>query len=136
MTEHPAAPAVPESYKGDRHRPTMHSFEQVNWENAQQETRIGVLQEMVAILLNRLDEVIAERDAIADDEQAAVVEWARIEAEARATARKEVLDVERVADDVRWGYSKSEYSRGFNDGIDALIARLDSLSTDTREEPT
>lgn len=40
-------------------RPTAHTFEQVNWENAEEETRIGVLQEMVAILLNRLDEYVA-----------------------------------------------------------------------------
>jgi hypothetical protein len=37
-------------------RQTAHTFEQINWEYAEQETRIGVLQEMVAILLNRLDE--------------------------------------------------------------------------------
>jgi hypothetical protein len=32
--------------------------------------------------------------------------------------------IERLADDVRRGFPKSEYARGFNDGIDALIARL------------
>jgi hypothetical protein len=32
--------------------------------------------------------------------------------------------IERLADDVRWGFPKSEYARGFNAGIGALIARL------------
>ena len=38
--------------------------------------------------------------------------------------------LERLADDVRWGFVKSEYARGFNDGIDAFIARLMEEETD------
>jgi hypothetical protein len=34
--------------------PIVHSFEDFNWDGAENETRIGVLQEMVAVLLNRL----------------------------------------------------------------------------------
>jgi|GEM_PF-3928527 len=34
------------------------------------------------------------------------------------------LDVERLADDVRYGYATSDYARGFNDGIDAFLACL------------
>lgn len=45
-------------------RPTAHTFEQVNWANAEQETRIGVLQEMVAILLNRLEAEAASPAAL------------------------------------------------------------------------
>lgn len=36
-------------------RTAAHTFEQINWKNAEKETRIGVLQEMVAILLNRIE---------------------------------------------------------------------------------
>lgn len=50
---------------------------------------------------------------------------------ASATPEGLPLDVERLADDVRWGFPKSDYSRGFNDGIDALIARLSESGSPT-----
>ena len=37
-------------------RHTGHSFEEINWEDAETETRVGVLQEMVQILLRRLED--------------------------------------------------------------------------------
>ena len=45
-------------------------------------------------------------------------------AEAAPTPVVPTTTMERLADDVRWGFPKSDYARGFNDGIDALIARL------------
>jgi len=47
MTDRPPASGEPS--------PTAHSFDQINWQNAETETRIGALQEMVAILLNELE---------------------------------------------------------------------------------
>jgi hypothetical protein len=42
----------------------------------------------------------------------------------RPPASGEPSTIERLADDVCYSRPKSDYARGFNDGIDALIARL------------
>ncbi len=70
-------------------RPTAHTFDQVNWDNAEQETRIGALQEMVAILLNRLDEDEAASPAALDVERLNLAAYRT--PEKRGESRKEWL---------------------------------------------
>ena len=62
-----------------------------------------------------------------------------IEAEARAAARKEVLDeIDREMPDewTPWESDKADEAFGYNDALRRVRIILDSLSTDTREEPT
>ena len=64
-----------------------------------------------------------------------------IEAEARATARKEVLDAPRLARLLKERYGDSAFGLAVgNLSLERFVmdadAILDSLSTDTREEPT
>ena len=69
----------------------------------------------------------AKRQAFGNWEGIAQFEIPAIEAEARAAARKEVLDGFRAEIDGRTWHP---------DDLDRLNIILDSLSTDTREEPS
>jgi len=57
-------------------RPTAHSFDQINWQNAETETRIGALQEMVAILLNELEARATPPSLDAERLKRAMAMWA------------------------------------------------------------
>ena len=87
-----------------------------------------------AIALDRLMEVIDQRTTIQPRERPAIRASLRgyrraIEAEARAAARKEVADRLRVEFESRFDDQWPEWMD------EAWNAAVDSLSTDTREEP-